>query len=125
MDIQSLAGDRPADMPVEGPSARQVLAYLETLDLTGMDSQVEVLAVVAVQVARALDRSTQTGIAASVIPNLSRQLRETLADIRTLASASMSADDPMVALSKQLRTDAGVPVEGPVTPSLFAPGPGA
>lgn len=112
MDIVNMAGAAPVDMP-DGPTTRQTLAYLSSLDAADLDSSVEVLAVLAVQVSRTVDRSVATGASTSVVPNMARQLRETLAEIRSLQAPALAADDPF----------ARVQIEAlGVTPSLFAPG---
>ena len=115
MDIIAMAGPAPADMP-DGPTTRQTLAYLGDLAVDGIDTSVEVLAVLAVQVSRSIDRSVSTGQAVSVVPNMARQLRETLAEIRALQAPAVAADDPFVVAQAEARG---------ATPSLFAPGPSA
>ena len=109
----------PAPEGVEGPTARRVLAYVEGID-DDAEASVAVLAVLAVGLARSLDRSISTGVAASVIPNLSRQLRETLAEIRGLTT--IEGDDPFAVA--QAAAVAAAPSNGH-TPSLFEHGPAA
>ena len=112
MNIIAMAGPAPADMP-DGPTTRQTLAYLGELDVDGVDTSVEVLSVLAVQVSRSIDRSVSTGQAVSVVPNMARQLRETLAEIRALQGTAVAADDPFVVAQAEARG---------ATPSLFASG---
>ena len=115
MNIVAMSGPAPADMP-DGPTTRQTLAYLGDLDVGGIDTSVEVLAVLAVQVSRSIDRSVSTGQAVSVVPNMARQLRETLAEIRALQAPAVAADDPFTKVQAEALG---------VTPSLFAAGPAA
>ena len=115
MNIDRMAGRAPADSP-DGPTTRSTLAYLGGLDLDEIDTSVAVLAVLAVQVARSIDRSVSTGQAVSVVPNMARQLRETLAEIRALQAPAVAADDPFTKVQAEALG---------VTPSLFAAGPAA
>ena len=115
MNIAAMAGPAPADMP-DGPTTRQTLAYLGGLDVEEVDTSVEVLAVLAVQVSRAIDRAVSTGQAVSVVPNMARQLRETLAEVRALLAPPVAADDPFTKVQAEALG---------VTPSLFAAGPAA
>ena len=115
MNIAAMAGPAPADMP-DGPTTRQTLAYLGELDVEEVDTSVEVLAVLAVQVSRSIDRSVSTGQAVSVVPNMARQLRETLAEIRALQAPAPEVDDPFTKVQAEALG---------ATPSLFEPGPSA
>ena len=115
MNISAMAGPAPAEAP-DGPATRSTLAYLGGLDVEEVDLSVEVLAVLAVQVSRSIDRAVSTGQAVSVVPNMARQLRETLAEIRALLAPAPAADDPFTKVQAEALG---------VTPSLFAPGPAA
>ena len=114
MDIERMVGRQGDD----GPTTVQAIAYLHGLDVD--DESVAVLACVVVQVARTLDRCVVTGASPSVVPNMAKQLRETLTAIREVMSTKLEADDttpdPFAAVVAEMTAS---------TPSLFVAGPPA
>lgn len=96
----------------EGPMSRQTRTFVDGLDVTDpeVEATVAVLAVLALQVARTLDRSVVTGQSTSVVPQMARQVRETLAEIRQIVRPPEAHD---------AFTDAAVEARDAVTPSLF------
>ena len=110
-----MIGPAPEGVP-DGPTTLSTVAYLRCLEVGELDESVAVLAVLAVQVARAIDRSVATGQAVSVVPNMARQLRETLGEIRALQAPALAVDDPFAVVQAEALG---------ATPSLFAAGPSA
>ena len=110
-----MIGPAPEGVP-DGPTTLSTVAYLRGIDVDDLDESVEVLAVLAVQVSRSIDRSVSTGQAVSVVPNMARQLRETLGEIRALRAPALAVDDPFAKVQAEALG---------ATPSLFAAGPAA